>query len=77
MTDADLTNDQYANLEALGGEIATEDSGVDYYVKNIFKAGRRKTFPGTWMVNPTENRTDGKTYFSVQWYDVVADGCKR
>lgn len=73
VTDTDLTDDQYTNLEALGGEIATEDSGVDYYVKNIFKAGRRKSFPGTWMVNPTEHRADGKTYFSVQWYDVVAD----
>lgn len=71
--DASLTDDQYANLEALGGEIATEDSGMDYYVKNIFKAGRKKTFPGTWLVNPTENKTDGKTYFSILWYDTVAD----
>lgn len=71
--DASLTDDQYANLEALGGEIVTEDSGMDYYVKNIFKSGRKKTFPGTWLVNPTENKTDGKTYFSILWYDTVAD----
>lgn len=63
VTDTDLTDDQYTNLEALGGEIATEDSGVDYYVKNIFKAGRRKSFPGTWMVNPTEHRADGTTTY--------------
>lgn len=70
--DASMSDDQYANLEALGGEIVTNEAGMDYYVKNIFKSGRKKTFLGSWNVNPKQV-IDGVPHFSVGWYDTAAD----
>ncbi len=66
--DSAMSDDQYANLEALGGEIVTNDAGMDYYVKNIFKSGRKKTYLGTWNVNPKQEITacvhaDGTTTY--------------
>lgn len=54
-TDTALTDDQYNNLEALG-EIITEDDGTDVVVKNIYQTGRKKTYPGSWVVNPNYNK---------------------
>lgn len=70
--DASMSDDQYANLEALGGEIVTNDAGMDYYVKNIFKSGRKKTYLGTWNVNPKQV-INGVPHFSVVWDDTAAD----
>lgn len=70
--DAAMSDDQYANLEALGGEIVTSDTGMDYFVKNIFKSGRKKSFPGTWNVNPAQV-LNGVPHFSLGWYDTAAD----
>ena len=67
--DTDLSDDQYANLESLG-EIITEDDGTDVVVKNIYKAGRKKTYPGSWTINPNYVK-DGVRCVRAVWANAL------